>query len=292
MDHDWVALQVTLPAEMADAVSSFFHDHDSNGVVLDETPDEKVAVTAYFPTESYRAVRASLQHYLEELRESFPDAGEPQLRTIPVKRENWATAWQINFKPLAIGRKLLVTPPWITPDASDRIVIVIEPAEAFGTGTHETTQGCLELLEDAMTEVAEPSHAPSVLDAGCGSGILAIAAAKMGARPTRAVDNDPVAVAAAKKNAALNKVEELIATDCMPVDMLSEPADIVVANLDPMTLSNNADHLLRLSRRYLIISGVPADQWNRVKGEFLCRGLRLAGEIVGGEWGSGRFARS
>jgi ribosomal protein L11 methyltransferase len=286
-NHEWVALQVTLRSDMADLVCSFFHDEDSRGVVIDERPDEQVTVTAYFRTESYQLVRDRLLHYLIHLAELFPDVAEPEVHTTPVKRENWATAWQSNFKPLAIGRNLLVTPPWITPSAADRLVIIIEPAEAFGTGTHETTQGCLELLEEAMAEFSRGTA--SVLDAGCGSGILAIAAVKLGARSTRAVDDDPVAVAATRKNAELNKVEDSITAYCTPLDKVKDPADIVAANLDPKTLAQHVEHLLRLSRRYLIISGVPADQWDRVKESFVSNGLRLRREIVRHEWGSGMF---
>jgi len=289
-DQDWIALEVVVAAEAADAVCSFFHDQGSHGVVIDDTVDERVKVTAYFPAADSEVVREKLVHYLGHVRGAFPEATAPELHTKHVKRENWATAWQSNFKPLAIGRKLLVTPPWITPEAAARHIIVIEPAEAFGTGTHETTQGCLELLEEAMAEMDDAGEVASVLDVGCGSGILAIAAVRLGARSSRAVDNDPVAVAAARKNAALNKVEDLIEMSCTPLDTVTEPADIVVANLDPMTLLRHVGHLLSLSRRYLIISGVPTEQWENVRERFLARGGRLVREIVGPEWGCGTWS--
>lgn len=291
-EQDWIALEVLVVEEAADAVCSFFHDQGSHGVVIDDTTDQRVSVTAYFSADGHEIVHEKLVCYLEHVHASFPESPMPELRTKPVKRENWATAWQSNFKPLAIGRTLLVTPPWITPDAAGRHIIVIEPAEAFGTGTHETTQGCMELLEEAIEEMGASGEAPSVLDVGCGSGILAIAAASMGARSIRAVDNDPVAVASASKNAALNRVEDSIELHCTPLDKVTEPADIVVANLDTMTLSRHAGHLLSLSRRYLIVSGVTVEQWGAVRDEFMSRGARLVTEIVGSEWGCGRFAPS
>jgi ribosomal protein L11 methyltransferase len=288
-EHDWIALEVVTSAEASDAVSSFFHDEESHGVVIDEAPDERVTVTAYFPADACQSVREKLVPFLKLVRDSFPDGPEPMLSTKLVKRENWATAWQSNFEPLTVGRKLLVTPPWIKPDAAGRQIIIIEPAEAFGTGTHETTQGCMELLEGAIAAFAEAGEAPSVLDVGCGSGILAIAAAKLGAVSIRAVDNDPVAVASARKNAALNGVENAIEMTCTPLEEVVEPADIVVANIDPMTLLGHVEQLVRLARGYLVISGVPIDQWENVKEGFLVKGVRLFNEIAGREWGSGTF---
>jgi ribosomal protein L11 methyltransferase len=248
-------------------------------------------VTAYVPLGVSQVVLGELNGYLDRLRGVFPDALKPKLSTSPLKTENWAIAWQADFKPIEIGKGLLVTPPWIKPEPHGRNTIAIEPAEAFGTGTHETTQGCLELLEEAITELNEAMQGLTVLDIGCGSGILAIAAAKLGARNVRAVDNDPVAVESARKNLALNEVVEIVQLECLSAQDVKEPADIVVANLDTMTLRGNKSQLVNLAARYLIVSGVPIEEWENVKKEFLAERLFLKKEIRRADWSSGLFGR-
>jgi ribosomal protein L11 methylase PrmA len=106
------------------------------------------------------------------------------------------------------------------------------------------------------------------------------------------VDNDPVAVEAARKNAVLNGVEGHLEIECSTVEELTEPAEIVTANLDPMTLSANRDFLMSLFDRFLIVAGVPVDQWDQVKRIFLGGNVSLAKEITLAEWGCGLFAKS
>jgi len=290
-EQQWVTFEVILDPCMVDAVANFFHERQASGVVLEERDSERSVVTAYVPQDKWQVASGEITAYLAHLREVFPDAAEPELKTAPLKTENWATAWQADFRPLAIGRKLLVTPPWIKPEPHGRITIVIEPAEAFGTGTHETTQGCLELLEEAIEEFTDAGQDFTVLDVGCGSGILAIAAAKLGAREVRAVDTDPVAVESARKNVILNGVAQKIVLECLSAQDVKEPADIVAANLDPKTLRTNKAQLVNLFASSLVISGVPLEEWESIKKEFLAEGTFLKKEVVRTEWGSGLLGR-
>ena len=127
-----------------------------------------------------------------------------------VEEADWANAWKAYFKPFRVGRRLVVTPPWEHPDLTpDDIPLVIDPGMAFGTGSHPTTQLCLTALEDFV----QPGQA--VADVGTGSGILAIAAAKLGASPVAANDNDPLAVKIARENAAANGVSVTV-TEALP----------------------------------------------------------------------------
>jgi len=290
-EQQWVTFEVTLDPCMVDAVANFFHERQASGVVLEELGPKSSVVTAYLPQDTWHVASGEITAYLAHLSEVFPDATEPELKIARLKTENWATAWQANFRPLPIGRNLLVTPPWIEPEPHGRVAIVIEPAEAFGTGTHETTQGCLELLEEAIEEFTDAGQDFTVLDVGCGSGILAIAAAKLGAREVRAVDTDPVAVESARKNVILNGIGEKIRLECLSAQDVKEPADIVAANLDPLALSENRPQLVKLFTRYLIISGVPLNQWKDIKVAFLAAHIVLKKEIVGSEWGSGLFGK-
>ncbi|AFM26724.1 50S ribosomal protein L11 methyltransferase [Desulfomonile tiedjei] len=287
----WMNARIFVVRDLADAVANFCHEHGSEGLVLEDTSEEQAVITAYFPTENWEAVHADLLRYVVSLRELFPGAPEPRLEVSIIEHENWATLWQDNFQLMNIGETLLIAPPWLVPDSTERHLIIIEPAEAFGTGTHETTRGCLELLEEAVTQLRKTHESFTMLDMGCGSGILAIAGVKLGASDVRAVDNDPVAVESARKNLELNNVGDSVKLACASLRETRESADIVTANLDPMTLMANKDLLASLFRRYLIVSGVPLDQWDQVKNILAHGDIRLEQEIIRSEWGCGLFSK-
>jgi ribosomal protein L11 methyltransferase len=289
MGEQWMTLRISLPFEMVDAVTNFCHEHGSGGVILDDNQSDAGTITAYFSMDKWDAAYAQLKMYVSSLHEIFPDLAEPVLETSPLKKENWAILWQDNFRAMEIGDSLLVAPPWLDVAPRGRHLIIIEPAEAFGTGTHETTQGCLALLEQATAEVKRLQKRFSLLDVGCGSGILAVAGVKLGASEVRGVDNDPTALDSARRNIALNGVQDDVQLGCSSLRELSEPADIVTANLDPMTLMANRDKLLGLCRHYLIVSGVPLDQWDQAKGLFGAGKATLKKEIIRSEWGCGLF---
>jgi ribosomal protein L11 methyltransferase len=289
--RSWITLKVTVRDEMVDAVSNFCHEQGSRGAVLDDTRPAMTSITAYFPIETWEVVSRRFKIYLAELHHIFSDLPAPVVETSPLQNENWALTWKAHFKSVKIGKRLMVTPPWLKPKSEKKEIIIIEPAEAFGTGTHETTRGCLMLLEEALEELNKFSDSPSLLDVGCGSGILGIAGIKLGAGPVLAVDNDPVAVQAATKNALLNKVTDKLQLKCAPVKELVGRYDIVIANLDPMTLAANRDKLVSLAGRFLIVSGVPLDQWDGIRNLFVSRDLGLEREIMDSEWGCGMFGK-
>jgi ribosomal protein L11 methyltransferase len=141
---------------------------------------------------------------------------------------DWGEAWREHFRPLPVGRRLLVAPPWDVPHAPERTVLIIEPGRAFGTGHHGSTAGCLALLERAL-ETAPPATA---IDLGTGSGILAIAAARLGVARVLGVDDDPDAVTAAAANAERNGVVARIECRLTNAATLEvAPSPLVLANL-------------------------------------------------------------
>ena len=289
---EWITLTVTLHPDMADVIANFCHEHGARGVVLDDDNELRTVITAYFAEETWDTVTKDFEDYLDRLCELFVGVSRPVVQIERLKQENWAIAWKDNFHSIALGKSLLVTPPWLQPDPQGRHVIVIDPAEAFGTGTHETTQGCLELLEDAVDKVKASSREISVLDVGCGSGILSIAARKLGATRVLGVDNDPIAIEAAHHNAELSHVIDGIDFQCLDLSSGLEPADIVTANLDTMTLMAHQGRLVALARGFLILSGVPLDQWDDLRASFLAQNLTLVTELTRQEWGCGLFKRS
>lgn len=174
---------------------------------------------------------------------------------------DWVRASQAQFKPIRISPRLWIVPSWHEPPDTDAINIVLDPGLAFGTGNHATTRMCLNWLENTLR------GGESVLDYGCGSGILAIAAMKLGAASAAGVDIDPQALLAARHNALHNRVE---ATFYGAADAIREPAQIVLANILARPLIVLAPLLGRLTRRRgrIALAGLLAPQADEVRAEY------------------------
>jgi ribosomal protein L11 methyltransferase len=217
----WTAITVTAAPPLVEAIESFLLDHGAPGLETEER-GAVTRITAHFDEAPPLTELAS---YLDGLVESQPALPRPQVETGTVTDSGWAENWKSHFSPLAIGERLFVHPPWISEVPAGRVSIVLDPGMAFGTGHHASTRGCLVLLEAALR--ARP--AARVLDLGTGSGILAIAARKLGAGEIWAIDVDPDACAVAAENAAVNGVDGLhIGTDLAAA---RGPFDLVLANL-------------------------------------------------------------
>ncbi len=191
----WIELSVVVPAEAADAVVERLVVLGAPGAIEEEAEEGRTRLRAHFrePADVDRISRG--------LREVLGDLEPIDLATLD--EDDWAEGWKQSFPPLEIGRTLLVRPPWAETAPTARHVIEIEPAMAFGTGQHASTLGCLLALENLFAR--EGTLSP-VLDVGTGSGILAIAAAKLGAAAVVAIDDDPIAVEAAERGFARNRV--------------------------------------------------------------------------------------
>ena len=173
--------------------------------------------------------------------------------------ENWERAWMENFHPMQFDRRTWICPSWHTPPQPDAVNIMLDPGLAFGTGTHATTALCLEWL-DQQLQVGD-----IVVDYGCGSGILGIAAAKLGASAIYAVDIDPQALEATRENARRNKVSDLVQT-FFPDDFPEVQADVLVANILANPLIEMAQRIARLLKPggKLALSGILIEQSGQV----------------------------
>jgi ribosomal protein L11 methyltransferase len=221
-------LTVAAPPDVAEGLTNFAWELGALGVVEEEEPERGARLRAFFAGSiSARALRAKVRRYLDGLRAlGFAPPGELQVRALA--DENWADAWRAHFTPVPVGRRLVITPPWERPGANGRIVITIEPGRAFGTGHHGSTVGCLQAVES----IVERDDPTDMIDLGTGSGVLAIAAARLGIRSILAVDDDPDAVACATANAALNHVADRVRCQLGDAATLeTAPAPLVVANL-------------------------------------------------------------
>jgi ribosomal protein L11 methyltransferase len=277
--------QLTVPAsaETSDGLTNFLWEQGALGVVEEESPGTPPRLRAFFAeTRSSTALLAAVNDYRASLRAlGFTMEPEDALIT-PLLDEAWASAWQQSFPAREIGQRLLVLPPWLgevqphllgepQPKArradmkigstDTRHRVIIEPGRAFGTGHHGTTEGCLVLLEEALAAAPDAS----VLDIGTGTGILAIAALRLGARAVVAIDVDPDAVAAAQVNASRNDCTALTVRLAEAQD-IAERFPLVLANLLTHTHLALAGHYARLVAPggRLVLGGMLEDEDGRV----------------------------
>jgi ribosomal protein L11 methyltransferase len=223
-------LTVPTSAETTEGLTNFLWEQGALGVVEEEAPGDPPRLRAFY-AEHVASTRllTAVGEYTSGLRAlGFALGGEAEIH--PLHDEQWASAWQQSFPPLPVGERLFVAPPWETAATpSGRVRVVIEPGRAFGTGHHGSTEGCLALLDRWLA--ARP--APRVLDIGTGTGILAVAAVRLGVPRVAAIDVDPDAVTAARQNAEANGVAGLIDVSAGGPESLPRTAayDLVLANI-------------------------------------------------------------
>ena len=279
---------------VSEALANFLWETGALGVV-EETLAEGRALRAYFaPGVAAAALADRVRQYVRELG-TLGAAVEPAgVSVAPLIAEAWADAWRAHFRPLAVGRRICVSPPWESPPAAltaGREVIWIEPGRAFGTGSHPTTRGCLELLERAL----ERGPVGSVLDVGTGSGILAIAALRLGIPQVQAIDPDPDAVAAALANARRNGMADRLRVETLALeDWIGPPGDVVLANLLAVAHVAHARPLARAvaSGGWLIAGGLLVHEVPAVVGVLASHGLWLAEMVEHEEWASLTLGRT
>lgn len=244
----WAEINIEAGPEARDAVEQALRGVGCDGVLIRDTADPP-EIAGYLPVDDRLEKRLDdLQVSLRALASFGVTGAGTELTVRYVQEDDWANAWKAFFKPLRVGRHLVVTPPWETPELGpDDIPIVVDPGMAFGTGSHPTTQLCLATLEDRVRPGMR------VADIGTGSGILGIAAVKLGASYVIGTDVDPLAVQIARVNADVNGVE-LHAQEELP----SGSYDLVVANILADVIIGLKDELALLVQPggLLIASGI------------------------------------
>lgn len=201
--------------------------------------------------------------------------------------DDWKLAYRRHFKTENVGRRLVTVPAWEKVPAGDRLPIVLDPGMAFGTGKHETTRACLEYI-DELAPVA------SFLDMGCGSGILSIAAAKLGCGAVTGFDVDAEAVEASRANAAANGVAVTFFKYGLGARERRDlgTADLVVANILGPLLIRFADEIAPCATRHLVVSGILTTLYPEVLAAFASRGFAEVSRKTLGEWTTGLLRRS
>ncbi len=273
----WQALDIDLAPAAREAVEYALMEAGALGTETTETSDQAVKVTGYFDgTPDRERVRAELAEALRIYE--LPSSSARAMNLREVANEDWLGEWKKNWQPVETGR-FIVAPPWSQlPLTNDRIVIRIEPGMAFGTGTHETTRLCLAAIEKYF-------DGGSFLDVGTGTGILAIAAAKLFPEARiNACDTDAAAVGIARENASLNDTGDRIQFDVGSIDETAS-ADFVCANLTADVISGLMPSLIGVTCGRLVLSGILNSQVDEVLARLRECGISDPVETMrDGEW--------
>lgn len=274
----WFAVDLTIASDAREAVEYGAMEAGALGTETNDTEGKLLRVTAYFDNPPQRErVRAELSEALRLY--GLLSSSLLEMRVREVSDEDWLGEWKKSWQPVESGR-FIIAPPWTElPSAGDHIVVRIEPGMAFGTGTHETTRLCLSAIEKYF-------EGGSFLDVGTGTGILAIAAAKLFPDShIEACDTDAEAIAIARENARLNGVAEHIAFRVGTVEDSTASADVVCANLTADMINSILPSLLSVTCGRLVLSGILDSQVDVVRAQLRTNGVSDPIEITqDGEW--------
>jgi ribosomal protein L11 methyltransferase len=287
MENNYLAIHLTVPAAAIDLVCHAMAEMGSTGATVEERPldtfippdpdepgPERQTIKIYFPPQKNPAALCErIEQCLTRLAVLVPGLRPVRPQAHPVRTEDWAENWKQHFGIMRIGPRLVIRPTWesFTPGPDDA-VLTLDPGMAFGTGTHATTRLCLEVL----AELYEPPPGPgTVLDVGTGSGILAIAAALLGARRVVGCDIEETACRTARENARLNGVSDRVEITSTPLAKLKDRFDVVLANILAEENARLAPQLIeRLADTgMLVLSGILREKESLVLAAFAGRGL-------------------
>jgi len=290
MAEDWLEIEIAVPAAATELLGQALLELGSSGVTILEQsldtfedpgelplPEGEIRVRAYFPgTQEPKALRMRIEQCLSRLKTYYSDL-VPALPTCRrLASENWAQDWQQHFPPFEVGDRLLIRPSWSErPVPAGSEVLTLDPGQAFGTGTHATTALCLEVI----ARLADSVHPPRrVLDVGSGSGILAMAAAALGAHLVLACDIDPEALRVTRSNVQLNALDDQVVVVDQPLEGIDGRFDLVLANILAGENIRLAPEFLRkmLPDSHLVLSGILNDQEDDIIRAYQALPLTLA----------------
>jgi ribosomal protein L11 methyltransferase len=304
MNKDWIEVTIITSSEAVEAVSGmlyntgvkgvsildpldliFRRDHTTDWDYFDETiidTNSGVVVKGYYKKdEKFEGYLEEIKAGVSKLTEYGLDKGLGSVTATNVNEEDWENNWKQYYKPIKVGEKVVIKPIWEEYNKNPgEIIVELDPGMAFGTGTHETTRMCIKALERHVNEQS------TVFDIGTGSGILSIAAAKLGAKKTIGVDLDPVAVESAKQNVSYNDLNniEILYGDLMEV--VKGKANIVIANImaDIIMFLTEQVKAFIVEGGYFISSGIILSKKDEVLNKLTQCGFKIEEINIEGEW--------
>lgn len=296
----WLEVSLNVDGELAEAVAEVLARFAPDGVVIESTKvitddaDNEGRVVGPLRISAYLTMDNQIEETRQKITEALWYLGRirplPGPQFTPIVEKDWSETWKQHYQPIAIGKRLIIVPAWMEIDAQGRIPIRIDPGMAFGTGTHPTTQLCLEAIEECFDE---DQNLQTAIDLGCGSGILAVAALKLGAQHALGVDIDADAMRAAIKNAETNDVSSSLEVGLGSLDEIKagafsmQSAPLVFANiLAPVIIKlfdQGLGDLVEPAGK-LVLSGILAEQAGDVASAAHRHGFTKIEQLHSGDW--------
>lgn len=303
----YIELMIYTTTEASDAVSNMLYDLGAAGVVIEDPNDfrllnndekswdyvedemiesmgEDTKVKGYFSELDYKdKIINEIKLKLDQFEGFGLNKGKGEIKTKEVYDEDWSNGWKKYYKPLRVGEKIIIKPTWEDyQKKSDDIIIELDPGMAFGTGTHETTVMCMKLIEKYLL------HNSSAFDVGCGSGILGITSAKLGASEVTCVDIDEVSCKVASENIELNNANDKVNVICGNLlDVIkNKKADMVIANIIAdivISFTDDVGDFLK-DKGIFISSGIIKDRKEEVLSKIKDKGFHVIEVLEMGEW--------
>ncbi|MBZ0605043.1 50S ribosomal protein L11 methyltransferase [Clostridioides difficile] len=305
--NNWIEVTIKTTTEAVEPITNILYEQGAGGAVIEDPKDflfqkkneldwDYVEEEVFKKNEeddvlikTYVSEEKNVMEFVEIIKQKVLglkdfgiDIGEGSVSLDQVNEADWANAWKAYYKPTKVGQRVVVKPTWEDYDMQDGdLIIELDPGMAFGTGTHETTSMCIRELEKYVNKDSK------VFDIGCGSGILAIAAAKLGAKEVVAVDLDEVAVKVAKENVLENKVEKSVSVmHGNLTDVIKDKADVIVANIIADIIKILAKDVQNFMKEdaIFISSGIILDKVEEVKESLIENGFEIVEVQKLGEW--------
>ena len=305
--NNWIEVTIKTTTEAVEPITNILYEQGAGGAVIEDPKDflfqkkneldwDYVEEEVFKKNEeddvlikTYVSEEKNVMEFVEIIKQKVLglkdfgiDIGEGSVSLDQVNEADWANAWKAYYKPTKVGQRVVVKPTWEDYAMQDGdLIIELDPGMAFGTGTHETTSMCIRELEKYVNKDSK------VFDIGCGSGILAIAAAKLGAKEVVAVDLDEVAVKVAKENVLENKVEKSVSVmHGNLTDVIKDKANVIVANIIAdiiKILTNDVQNFMKEDAIF-ISSGIILDKVEEVKESLIENGFEIVEVQKLGEW--------
>lgn len=270
--QQWHQLQFSVKSKFFDIIEDYLFNNDAGSITRVDKPNNIVNVVVLYED------HCDIDHVINTLKKEFENILECEIHYEVIKDQQWEAAWLYDYDPIKIGKNIVVYPNWRElPNDKNYTYIIVDPSIAFGCGNHETTKMCLEWLEDHVTNDSK------VLDYGCGTGVLAIGAVKLGASFAQGIDIDPNSIESSIKNAKENSVaDKTNFSDNSP----TQPFDLVVANIFSNVLISLVEGITGSLKQggSLALSGIIENQVDEVQEEFKKHGISFNQPKQMGQW--------
>jgi len=263
----WLQLELEATPELADLYSEYLSQAGATAVTFQDAADQPLFEPQVGETPLWQAIRViglfdsdtNINAVIDSVKQQIGSTQFPNWHLNPLEDRDWTRAWMDDFKPMQFGKQLWICPGEYSPPQPNAVNLILDPGLAFGTGTHPTTAMCLTWLAN------HPPQQLNVIDYGCGSGVLAIAACLLGANFSVAIDNDPQALMATRDNAVKNSVTQRIEV-YLPGQTSVKPADLLIANIlaGPLIELELSLAELVLAGGSIVLSGILAEQANSI----------------------------